>query len=99
MRFYIVAFDRDSTKSYKEFHDDFVANEGIRTWWHFVKSVYIVGTDTFTASTLADHFAAVAVKRDIPKTHLVLRVNLDTRNGYLTDDAWEWIDKNKGLDR
>lgn len=99
MRFYIVAFDRVSTKSYKEFHDEFVTHAGIRYWWHYVKSVYLIGTETFTADTLADHYAAVAVKHGIPRTHLILRVNLDTRNGFLTKDAWEWIDRHKSEEK
>ena len=91
--YYIVAFDRDPEKGYRKFHKTFTSHPRIQKWWHYIKSSYIVGTD-MNEDEITDHFIESAEKHDIDTTHLVLRVDLRYRYGMLTEDAWEWIDKN-----
>jgi hypothetical protein len=92
MRFYAVVFDRVADKSYGEFHEEFVGHPGITTWWHYVKSCYLVGTD-MDAEGITDHFAAVAKKHGLPRTHLTIEVKLNSRQGYQTDQSWKWFRK------
>jgi hypothetical protein len=90
MNFYIVTFDRQPDVSYKEFHSDFIGHPEIKRRWHYIKSCYIIGTD-LELGAIADHFAAVAKKHDIPITHLVMKVDPSKRQGRLVKDAWEWF--------
>jgi hypothetical protein len=90
MKYYIVVFDRVPTGRYREFHNEFVGHQGVRRWWHFVKSSYIIGTD-LGPSELSAHFRATAANYDLPERHLVLKVDLRNRQGWLPNDAWEWI--------
>ena len=93
MKYYIVSFDRTATNSYKGFHKDFVAHTQILKWFHYIKSSYIIGT-TLTEDEITDHFLEVAGIYDLPKSHLVVRVNLSYHQGWLTDDAWNWLNRN-----
>jgi hypothetical protein len=95
MRYYLVTFDRALGASYKNFHDDFVRHPGIQKWFHYIKNSYIIGTNSLTADEIADHFLKVAQKHNLPKNHLVVRVDLSERQGWLTEDAWNWIEKNQ----
>ena len=93
MNYYIVSFDRTATGSYKGFHKDFVGHSQIQKWFHYIKSSYIIGT-TLSVDDIADHFLEVAEKYDLPQNHLVVRVNLTHHQGWLSEDAWDWLDKN-----
>lgn len=77
---------------YKGFHDDFIKPQEIRKWWHYMESLYIIGTD-WSSQTLSEHFTKTAQAHGIPNTHIVLEVNLRSRFGWLPKDAWDWIDK------
>jgi len=75
---------------YRNFHDAFVARAGFNTWWHFIQSCYLIGTN-LTAKDISEHFNACAKKAGIPTTHLVLKVDQKVRQGMLVKDAWEWF--------
>lgn len=92
MKYYIVSFDRQPTARYGDFHDEFVAHSRIRQWSHYIKSAYILGTD-MRASEVSRHFRSTAKKYRLPTRHIVLRVNLGDRAGWLPSGAWEWIRK------
>jgi hypothetical protein len=93
MNSYIVTFDRKPTAAYKSFHDAFVKHREIRNWWHYIQSCYLVKT-TLTANELSDHFTACARRAGIPTTHLVMKVDMNDRQGMLIKDAWAWIKEN-----
>ena len=90
MKYYILSFDRQPTASYKRFHSDFVANSGIRHWCHYIKSSYILGTE-MSASDVSSHFRTTARKYGLPTRHILLRVNLRDRAGWMPRGAWDWI--------
>src|SRR5690349_19282293 len=94
MKFYIISFDRPQNGRYKEFHEDFIKHPDIRKWWHYIKSCYIIGTE-MRGRQLSEHYQEIATKYGLPSSHLVLRVNLRGRYGWLPKRAWEWIDKAK----
>ncbi|HCL3996431.1 hypothetical protein ACEOPL_10990 [Pseudomonas aeruginosa] len=93
MKFYIVTFDRVVGKSYKELHDGFVSNPRIKLWWHYIKSSYIIGTE-MTAGELSEVFKDSAQKANISTTHLVVKIDMRTRQGMLVRDAWDWFKAN-----
>lgn len=95
MRYYLVTFDRASGASYKNFHSEFVGHPKIAKWFHYIKSSYIIGTNSLTADEITEHFLNVAQKNNLPKNHLVVLVDLSDRQGWLTQDAWDWIEKDQ----
>ena len=94
-KYYIITFDRDEDKSYGRFHDDFVAHPNIKgKWFHYIKSSYIVGT-TLSANEISKHFIKTALKYGLSKDHLVISINLRYRQGWLHEDAWGWLKRNR----
>ena len=93
MKFYLVIFDRQLDKSYKGFHETFVAHRHIFKWWHFIRSSYIVGTD-LSVGDLSRHVRSSFEQNGLRSTHLVLRVDLSERQGMLPKGAWGWIREN-----
>jgi hypothetical protein len=80
------------TLDYIGFHNDFVKSKReILTWWHFMESLYIIGTD-WSSNELSEHFRKTAEAHHIPLKHIVLEVNLQSRAGWLPKDAWDWIE-------
>ena len=66
------------------------SDPAILNWWHYIKSCYIVKTD-LNADKLSDLVRSYFEKHGLKKAHIVLAVDLDQRQGWLTDDAWKWI--------
>ena len=93
MNWYVIVFDRLPDGQYRAFHDEFVGHSRIKRWWHYIKSSYIVGTD-LSADAVSDHFRTTAIKYTLPPRHLVMKVDLSVRQGWLPAEAWEWIRKN-----
>lgn len=93
MNHYIVTFDRSPDKNYAEFHKRFTTHTHFTSWWHYIKSCYIVATD-LPSGDISDHFTACAKDAGLSTTHLVVRIDLSRREGRLITDAWEWIQKN-----
>lgn len=93
MKYYLVTFDRSPNRAYGPFHDDFVAREGIRKWWHYIKSCYIIGTEELGANDISDHFTDCAQRHGISSTHLVIAIDPSKRQGRLVKEAWDWIRK------
>lgn len=93
MNYFIVNFDRQANLSYRSFHDAFVAHPQISRWCHYIKSSYLIGTN-LTVSELSNHYTETAKQHGLKTTHLVLKVDLNERNGMLPREAWDWFRKN-----
>ena len=89
---YIIVFDRRAS-DYKIFHEQLTGHPRISNWWHYIKSMYIVKTD-LTVQELSAHVRKSFAAQGIDDTHVVLKVDLSSRQGMLTKEAWEWIRKN-----
>lgn len=86
-RAYILTFDRDDDLDYKAIHDSIVASPSVLTWWHYIKSSYILIAKTNSATTLNQE-----IKNVLPgKRFLLVELNLKNRNGWLPQEAWDWI--------
>ena len=92
MKYYIVSFDRRPTAPYTRFHNDFVAHSGILRWCHYIQSSYILGTE-MSASDVSSHFRTTARRYELPTRHILLRVDLRDRAGWMQRGAWDWIRK------
>jgi hypothetical protein len=82
---------KTGTLNYAGFHNDFIKPQEIHRWWHYMESLYIIGTD-WSSQELSEHFTKTAQAHGIPALHIVLEVNLRSRFGWLHKDAWDWID-------
>lgn len=86
---YILSFDRDDFRNYKSIHDQIVSIEGIVNWFHYIKSSYILITEEPSARDLAKKIRPIFPG----KNYLLLEVNLNNRQGWLPEKAWDWIHK------
>jgi hypothetical protein len=87
-RAYILTFDRDDNIDYLKFHNNLVALNSIETWFHYLKSSYI----------LISKYSATQITNDIlnlipGKRFIVIELNLKNRNGILPNEAWNWVQK------
>jgi hypothetical protein len=89
---YILAFNRQASGDYSDFHSRLVGHSKIRRWWHFLPSAYIIGTN-MSPSELSKHFKETADTFKLPKRHIVFRVDLRQRAGWLPAKAWDWMNR------
>jgi len=87
-RAYILTFDRDDLRDYKVFHDTLAKTPEVITWWHYIKSSYII-ISKHSANVLAQEILKIAPNKRL----LIVEVNLKNRNGLLPKEAWEWLTK------
>ena len=93
MRFYLLFFERDPTKSYIAFHADLTTNPNVSTWLHYVSNAYILGTG-MDAGPLAELVQKLLVKHSLPLFFLNIAVDLDHFAGFLPNAAWNWLHEN-----
>lgn len=85
-RAYILTFDRDDNTDYTKFHNELIAIRGIETWFHYLKSSYVL-ISKYSASQLNEE-----INKLVPgKRLLIVELNLKNRNGILPEKAWEWL--------
>ncbi|MFN4247591.1 MAG: hypothetical protein ACK4EY_07695 [Flavipsychrobacter sp.] len=86
---YILTFDRDNITNYLDLHNGIVSIPEVITWFHYIKSSYILISSEPDATLLNSKLLAVMGK----KRYLLIEVDLSNRNGRLPRDAWEWLRK------
>jgi hypothetical protein len=90
---YAILYDRDTVDT-EALHNFISDNEIVRNWWHYITSCYIIRSD-FSAREIAD-----ALPRSMREgSFLVVEVNLNNSNGWLTDKAWQWIYRRQDEER
>jgi len=94
-KFYIITLDKggllDSFDS-KKFHNQLTTAKGIKSWWHYLESTYIIKVDyTVTALNIAEYIQSIAPKKKFFTSELIL----DNYNGWLPQGAWDWLENNK----
>lgn len=89
---YILNFDLDSNFNSVKFHDELIKFDGLVAWWHYLKSSYILIVEFgLTADNITDY-----VMKIIPnKYFFVSELQLNDHNGWLPQEAWDWINKHK----
>ncbi len=86
-RAYILTFDRDDVRDYRTLHESIVNLPSVITWWHYIKSSYILIANTNNATVLKQE-----IKDVMPgKRFLLVEVNIKNRNGWLPQEAWDWL--------
>jgi len=84
---YLLVFDRDYEKyDYKEFHNSIKESPYIYTWWHYIKSCYILISD-LSANSLSEE-----IRKMVPAHRFLLtQIHLNNSDGWLPQKAWDWI--------
>jgi hypothetical protein len=87
---YILVFDRDAQIDYDVLLQGIKNEASITNWWHYIKSAYIL------ISPLTGYQLGERIRQYLPD-HLFLltRVDLSDKGGWLTRDAWDWINRHK----
>jgi hypothetical protein len=88
LKAYILVFDRDDTIDYTAFHSALTKLPTIETWWHYLKSTYLI-VSRYSATELNTE----VIKISPGKLLFIVEVNLKNRNGYLPQEAWDWLVK------
>ncbi len=87
---YILTFDRDDEVDYRKFHEQLTSLPSVITWWHYIKSSYILISRTGNATELNKQIIELVPEG---KIMLLIEINLKNRNGLLVKAAWEWLRK------
>lgn len=91
MNAYLFIFDRDSSTDYTNLHNRIKSDSHISNWWHYLNSAYIL-ISPFDASKLTD-----SIRGYFPNRFLLIKVTRSNYNGWLPQDAWDWIRTNVNL--
>jgi len=86
LRAYIIAFDMDDNINYNDFHKKLASINGVETWWHYLKSSYLIVT-RHSATQLNKE----VMKISPGKKMLIVEINIKNRDGYLPKVAWDWL--------
>lgn len=75
---------------YKQFHDTLTTAKGVIDWWHYLETTYIIITEQYVMASNVGQF----VRQIAPQKELfVCELNLSNHDGWLTKEAWDWINK------
>jgi hypothetical protein len=89
---FIITIDPNvlETAAFKKFHATLIADSSVLSWWHYLSNVYIIIVNpTFQSKGISEW-----VQRQLPnQMFFVAEIKLSTRQGWLPDKAWEWINK------
>ena len=89
---YIINFDREYhyNLDYSQFHKILIEAKGIENWWHYLQSSYIViVNDNINAKNIADF-----IRKNMPnKSFFISKLDLKDNDGWLPQEAWDWINE------
>jgi hypothetical protein len=92
-RTYIITFDKGGLFDlfdYNKFHQSIINASGLISWWHYLESTYIiVVNNNVTATNVSEFLRQIAPN----KQFFVTEINLRSHNGFLPQEAWDWINK------
>lgn len=94
-KFYIITIDKGGLFDMfdvKKFHDQLTTANGIKAWWHYLDSTYIIRVDFgVTAHNISNFIISFAPN----KKFFTAELKLDNYNGFLPQEAWDWIKNNR----
>ena len=93
-KFFIITLDNNglpSSFNYKVFHNKLTQTNGVKSWWHYLESTYIIRVDpsvnAFHISELMDVIAP-------DKMYFTSEIKFQDYSGWLPNEAWNWIEEN-----
>lgn len=89
MKSYLITYDlKNPNRNYDGLHN---AIKGLGHWWHYLESTWIIKTN----NNLVQIQNALLSQIDQNDRLLVIQV-VNQKTGWLTKDAWDWINQNVG---
>ncbi|OGD94743.1 hypothetical protein A2697_04425 [Candidatus Curtissbacteria bacterium RIFCSPHIGHO2_01_FULL_41_44] len=88
MNAYLFVFNRNTSVDYNKLHENIKSDRHISNWWHYLNSAYIL-ISSYDANQLAD-----SIRSYYPYQLLVIKITKSNYQGWLPQDAWDWISKN-----
>ena len=85
---YIMMFDTDDSLDYNEIHKGITSMQGLYSWFHYLRSSYILISDKDSNELTQQIIKVIPNKR-----FLLFMCDLNTRNGWMPREAWDWIEK------
>lgn len=88
---FLIMFEKDMTtpKQRNDFHAKLTADKEINGWWHHITNAYIILTSDAITSTKVRDFT----QKILPNINVfVLRVNYNDYDGFLNQNAWDWME-------
>jgi len=94
-KFYIITLEKGGlldSFSTQNFHNQLIKAKGVKAWWHYLESTYIIRVDFgVTAHNVSEFISSIAPN----KRFFTSELKLDNYNGFLPQEAWDWINNNK----
>ncbi|WP_298903188.1 hypothetical protein [uncultured Psychroserpens sp.] len=93
-KFYILIFDNNGipkTFNQKVFHNNLTQTKGVKAWWHYLESTYIIKVGN---SVNASHIVELMKELAPNKKYFTSEINFQDYNGWLPNEAWDWIKEN-----
>lgn len=94
-KFYIISIqDVEVWKTFDtaNFHKQLTTANGVLSWWHYLNSTYIIKVpNNITAQNVTEYVMRIAPNRHF----FTCEIDLNDYNGFLPQDAWDWIERNK----
>lgn len=86
---YVVSYNLRRAKG--RYEELFKALESSRSWWHYLDSTWLVVTHE-SANQLTKRLSSSLNKED---SLLVMQVVGSSHDGWLPQEAWDWIKRNQ----
>jgi len=90
---YILILDKESAKfrfNSKNFHTKITTAKGVINWWHYIDNTYILIVEYgITAKNISDFVQ----NNTNNMKFFVSEINLKNHNGWLPNEAWDWINE------
>lgn len=93
-KFFIIILEKEGLLENlnSKFHDRLTKANGVKGWWHYIGSTYIIKVEnTISAHNISEFIQKLAPKRKF----LTMEVHFTDYNGWLPQDAWDWIKNNQ----
>ncbi len=84
---YVLVFDMDQGIDFSALHKSLEESHPAETWWHYIKSLYILITSQSLSDLAGEIHAAFPTLK-----FLAMKIDIDGADGYLPAKAWDWLD-------
>ena len=87
MKTFLITYQLNTDNDYTPFYE---ALKSFPKWWHYLKSTWLIQTESATAKLVYNTLATHIYKADLL---LIIEVT-NNYHGWLPKGAWDWMSKN-----
>ena len=89
---YQIVFNNQGQWKDEDIHNTVIKINTVTAWWHYIPNTYLLKT-TSTSKQIADYLLG----KFPGLLFFISKVDLSDVNGVLVKNAWDWIEKEKGI--